>query len=173
MDLLEAIEKLKLKDNEAFEYIYYQTKTSVYAIIINIVKDHNLTEDLMQDTYIKMIENIYQYDYKYKFITWLLTIARNTAIDEYRKRKKLQSIDIHESEYLFPYEKTDVTNIYNANYLLSLLDDDEREVVILYAIEQLKHREIAKILNKPIGTITWLYNSAIKKLKEVGKENIK
>jgi len=166
MNLNEAIEKLKQKDELAFEFIYKQTSSSVYAIIINIVKDHNKTEDLMQDTYIKMIKSINSYNNKYNFKTWLITIARNTAIDNYRKTKKEQLVDINESEFLFPESKSEVTSEFNANYFLSLLDEEEREVVILYAMEDFKHKEIAQILNKPIGTITWLYNKAMKKLKE-------
>ncbi|WP_162140144.1 RNA polymerase sigma factor [Haploplasma axanthum] len=170
MNFEDAIEKLKTKDEKAFEYIYEKTKTSVYSIIIAITKDQNLTEDLMQDTYIKMIKSINTYNYKNKFTTWLLTIARNTAIDDYRRRKKEMSVDIHENEYLFPASRSDVDNEYNANYLLSFLDDEEREVIMLYSLDSLKHREIAEILNKPLGTITWIYNKAIKKMKEAGKE---
>src|SRR5690554_7047163 len=98
MNLNEAIEKLKQKDELAFEFIYKQTSSSVYAIIINIVKDHNKTEDLMQDTYIKMIKSINSYNNKYNFKTWLITIARNTAIDNYRKTKKEQRSEEHTSE---------------------------------------------------------------------------
>lgn len=166
MDLNEAILKLKVKDNEAFEYIYYKTSPSVYAIIKNIVKDHNITEDLMQNTYIKMIQNINSYNFKYNFKSWLLTIARNSAIDYYRRHKKEILVDVSEQEYLLPHTKSTVNTEYTANFFLNLLDDDEREVVILYAMEGFKHKEIAKILDKPIGTITWLYNKALKKMRE-------
>lgn len=166
MDLKEAAKRIKEKDEVAFEYIYKTTSSSVYAIIKNIVKDHNLTEDLMQETYIKMIKSINSYNDKYNFRSWILTIARNNAIDTYRKMKKELLVDISESEYLFPSTKSNVTNEYNANFFLSLLDDEEREVVILYAMEEFKHKEIAKILNKPLGTVTWIYNKAMKKMQE-------
>lgn len=170
MNLNKAIKKIKLKDEEAFEFLYNETKGIVFAIIISILKDHNLAEDAMQDTYIKMVKSINSFNTKLNFKTWISTIARNTAIDYYRKKKKSYSVDIHDSEYLFPLEKSEVTNEYNANFLLSLLNDDERQVVILYAMEDFKHREISEILDKPIGTITWLYNNAMKKMKEARKE---
>lgn len=166
MDLKEAAKRIKEKDEVAFEYIYKTTSSSVYAIIKNIVKDHNLTEDLMQETYIKMIKSINSYNDKYNFRSWILTIARNNAIDKYRKMQKELLVDISESEYLFPSTKSNVTNEYNANFFLSLLDNDEREVVILHAMEGFKHREISKIIDKPIGTVTWLYNKAMKKMQE-------
>lgn len=166
MDLNQAIERLKLKDEVAFEYIYSVTSKLVYTVIIGIVKDHSATEDLMQDTYIKMIQSINSYNNKHKFNTWLTTIARNTAIDYYRKRKKVQSIDIHENEYLFPIEKSTSDDEFNTNYLLSLLDDDERQVVMLYSLDEYKHKEIAEMLDKPLGTIIWIYNKAMKKLRK-------
>lgn len=166
MDINEAIEKLKFKDELAFEYIYIKTKSLVYTVIISVVKDHNQTEDLMQDTYIKMIKSINSYDNKYRFNTWLATIARNTALDYYRKQKKQYSIDIHENEYLFPLERSLQDDEISTNYILSLLDDEEREVVMLYSLDEYKHKEIAIILNKPIGTITWIYNKAMKKLRK-------
>lgn len=166
MDINEAIEKLKVKDELAFEYVYTKTKSLVYTVIISVVKDHNQTEDLMQDTYIKMIKSINSYDNKYRFNTWLATIARNTALDYYRKQKKQYSVDIHENEYLFPLERSLQDDEISTNYILSLLDDEEREVVMLYSLDEYKHKEIAIILNKPIGTITWIYNKAMKKLRK-------
>ena len=53
-----------------------------------------------------------------------------------------------------------------------VLSGDELEVFILHVIDELKHKEIAKILKKPLGTITWLYNKAVNKLKErIGEDN--
>ena len=52
------------------------------------------------------------------------------------------------------------------------LSGDELQVFILHTIDELKHKEIAKIMKKPLGTITWLYNKAVKKVKErIGEDN--
>lgn len=123
----------------------------------------------MQDTYMKMIQSINSYNSKYKFKTWLMTIARNKAIDSYRKRRQETLIDIQASEYLLPQTKSGVDDEYNANFLLSLLDDEEREIVVLYAIDDFKHKEIAEITGKPIGTVTWIYNKAVKKMRAEGE----
>lgn len=165
MNLEVAIEKLKDKDNSAFEFIYHNTSSIVYSVIINIVKDHNKTEDLMQDTYIKMISNINSYDFKYNFKTWLATIARNTAIDYYRKTKKETLVDISEFESFLPHTKSEANSNYNANYFLSLLDNEEREIVVLKAIDNIKFKEIAKIVDKPSATVRWIYSNAMKKMK--------
>ena len=52
------------------------------------------------------------------------------------------------------------------------LEGEELQVFTLHIIDELKHREIAKIMKKPLGTITWLYNKAVKKMKQkVGEED--
>ena len=55
---------------------------------------------------------------------------------------------------------------------METLEGAELEVFLLHVIDELKHREIAKIMNKPLGTITWIYNNAVKKMKrKVGEGN--
>lgn len=168
MKLENYVEKLKNKDEDAFETIYKQTQHGVFALIVGIVKDRNLAEDLMQETYIEMIKSINSYQKKYKFINWLLTIARNKAIDEYRRRKRELKIDINDSQFNLSTNATQDHDV-EADYLLSLLTIDEREVVLLYVVQNLKHKDIASILNKPVGTVTWLYKTAMDKMRK-GKD---
>jgi len=105
MNLKAAIDGIKSKDETAFEFIYNSMSSSVYGIIMSIIKDRNKAEDIMQETYIKMIRSINSYNDKYNFKSWLLAIARNTALDHYRSMVKEDVIDIQESEYLFPTQK--------------------------------------------------------------------
>ncbi len=166
-EISDYIEALKTKDEEAFEYIYQQTKHGVYALIVSILKDKELSEDIMQDTYIEMISSIHSYNPKYKFRNWLLMIARNKAIDEYRKRKRELVIDLSTEEYLLPNTPSTADDETRAKYLLSLLDDDERQIVVLHTMDEMKFKDIAFITEKPLGTVMWIYHKAIKKLKEV------
>jgi RNA polymerase sigma-70 factor (ECF subfamily) len=170
MNLKAAIDGIKSKDETAFEFIYNSTSSSVYGIIMSIIKDRNKAEDIMQETYIKMIRSINSYNDKYNFKSWLLATARNTALDHYRSMVKEDVIDIQESEYLFPTQKSEAEDNHLANCFLSLLDEDEREIVILFAMENFKHKDIAEIVGKPLGTVTWLYNKAMNKLKQASKE---
>ena len=56
--------------------------------------------------------------------------------------------------------------------LLEKLNEEEREVISLHVVTGLKHREIAKLLNKPLSTILSKYNRAIKKLQEIAREDV-
>lgn len=87
MDYLSYVELIKQKDEEAFEAIYYDTKYVVYSMILSVVADRFLAEDIMQEVYMKMVQKINYYDPKYKFINWLLTMAKNEAIDHLKKKR--------------------------------------------------------------------------------------
>ena len=73
------IDKLRQRDEDTFEYIYDLTKKGVYIIIFNIVKDHEVTRDIMQDVYLKMLDSIGSYQTKTNFYNWLLMIAKKSS----------------------------------------------------------------------------------------------
>ena len=120
----------------------------------------------MQDTYLKALNKIHTYKRKAHFKSWIVTIAKNLAINEYNRRKKEMLIDLNEKEYILGNTASTVENEILIKQIFKVLSDIEKEVVLLHVVGDLKHREIAKLLNKPLGTITWMYNQAIKKLKD-------
>ena len=167
------IELLKLKDEKAFEFIYHETKALVYSLILGIVKDRMVCEDLMQDTYLTMIEKIHQYKPGTNFKSWLLVIARNKAIDYYRRSLRETNIDPEFEDIILP--TTDPVGEKNLliEEILNNLSQIERTIFLLYIMDDLKHREIAQILDMPLGTVLWHYNKACKKIKKLqGGENL-
>ena len=95
------IDSLIKKDDKAFEVVYENTKKGVFSMIISIVNNKAVTEDLMQD---KMIEKIRSYKKGRNFNAWLLQIAKNTAIDYYRKYNRETVYDPQEKDYMFEGE---------------------------------------------------------------------
>lgn len=158
------IDSLINKDNEAFKIIYDNTKKGVFSIIISIVKNKAVTEDLMQDTYIKMVEKIHQYKKGRNFYAWLLQIAKNTALDHYRKFNKEIVYDPMEQSYYHDSLKTE-EKTYSVLDLVKPLDDLEKQIVLLHAVDDMKFKDIAQVVDKPLGTVLWIYNKAIKSLK--------
>lgn len=169
MDYKGLVEKIKQKDERAFEAIYHDTKYVIYSMIISIVNNRFLAEDIMQDVYIKMVEKINYYNPKYKFINWLITIAKNESIDYLRKKKEIL-LDDDKLDHFSDHQPT--KNNVDVDKYLKVLNEEEKQVVLLKIIKDLKHREIAEILDKPLGTVIWIYNKAIKKMqKEANNEN--
>lgn len=163
------IRQLKSGNMDLFDDFYELTKKQVYVAIINIIKNKTICEDIMQDTYLKFLNNIHKYKDKTNVIAFIVTIARNLAINEYNKNKREVHYDLslYEEEIVSKTEETPLLDL-----VYETLSGIELEVFILHVIDDLKHREIAKITKKPLGTITWIYNKALKKMKEkVGENN--
>jgi len=117
------------------------------------VQDAN---DATQDTMVKLLRNLHRYQDRWRFITWVLTIARNTCIDEFRRRRRLVYTEIPEvaDTSAGPQElssrKERAERLHEA---LDTLPPLYRDVLVLYHFEHLKYKEIAEMLGIPIGTV--------------------
>ncbi|MDY0209828.1 MAG: RNA polymerase sigma factor [Acholeplasma sp.] len=160
------IDLIKQKDEQGFNAVYELTSRSVYAIIKSIVKNESITQDLMQDTYVRAIEKINSYKKNGKFKQWINSIAHNLAMDYFRKHKT--SISFEEVEYQYKVE-TNHENKLLVEALLKTVSPLEKEIVLLRVIDELSFKEIALITQKPLGTVLWLYNKAIKKMRMEGQ----
>ncbi|MDP2425321.1 MAG: RNA polymerase sigma factor [Candidatus Izemoplasmatales bacterium] len=159
---------LSSRDEAAFQLIYEETKKGVYSIIIAIVKSKHITEDLMQDTYIKMLEKLDTYQRGRNFSAWLFQIAKNLAYDYVRKESRVSTFDPQEQNLLFDkvpdFEPTVIKP--SLEQMLQPLDDVERQIMLLKAVNDSTFKEIAQTLSKPLGTVLWLYQRALKKMKK-------
>lgn len=159
----EIVKQLKNDNLDMFDEFYDLTKNQVYVTILSVVKNKMTAEDIMQDTYLRFLNNIHKYKENTNVVAFIVTIARNLAINYYNKHKKEEFHDFSLYEDTYVNETED-------NKLLDLvyqtLEGKELDVFIMHVIDDLKHKEIAKIMKKPLGTITWLYNKAVKKMKE-------
>lgn len=164
------IRQLKSGNADAFDQIYRLTYRKIFFVVLPILKDKSLAEDIMQDTYLKFLEKIYDYQAK-NSLAYLLTIAKNLAKNEYNRRKREQKI-----------EPEDMTQFGFDSYIeikeekrelirkgLSVLNNNEKNIVLLHLVEGLKHKEIALILEMPLGTVTWSYQQALKKMRQILK----
>ncbi len=160
------VEELKEYNYESFDEFYELTSKLVYFVIIEIVKRKEIAEELMQETYLKFIQNIDKCTANYNPKSYLVAIARNTAINEYNKDKRVVLND----EVIDLLQENKEESRVDLG-IISYLEGIEQEVVTLHIIGDLKFREIAKLVEKPLGTVLWIYNKAIKKLKKkVGEE---
>lgn len=167
LNLERYIRQLKSGDKDAFDKIYELTYRKIFFVVLPILKDRSLTEDIMQDTYLKFLEKLYEYKAK-NSLAYILTIAKNLAFNEYKKRKReIKTYDSDMDNFSFDsYLDITAENEELIKNALSVLNNTERNVFLLHNLENLKHREISIILNKPIGTITWIYQEAIKKMRK-------
>lgn len=163
MNIEDIVNEFKVANYTHFDEFYNTTKKNVFFSIAAIVKDQAAIDDLMQDTYVKFLENINKYQAS-SINAYLSTIAHNIAINYYNKEKRVIR-DEEIIDYVADEEKKTNYQYIEALELLKGLDDISKEIVVLHTINDLKFKEIAKIVNKPLGTVLWIYNKAIKELQ--------
>lgn len=151
-------------DERALGVLIQRHKRRVFTTIYMFVKDTYLAEDLFQDTFIKVVKKLRTGKYKEegKFLPWVLRIANNLCIDNYRKTKRRPSIINPEG-----YDIFEILNFADANaedkiikrekavYVKNLVDQlspEQKEVVILRHYADLSFKEISKLTNVSINT---------------------
>ncbi len=159
--------EFKYGKKEAFGPIYDMTHKYVFHYALSILKNRELAKDVMQNTYLKIMQKISSYQDNSNPGAWITTIVRNLSLDELRVRKKEQSIDVSENEYLFGVQENERDiDTPTIDLAKKVLPDDEYQILAMCLFLNMKRKEVAKILNKPISTITWKYLKALNTLKE-------
>lgn len=165
------VEQLKIKDNHAFEVVYYSTYKGVFSLIYSLVSRKDIAEDLMQETYTKMMEKLNTYQKGNNFTAWLFQIAKNLSYDYLRKVKR-EEIALNHLSYTLPLDSKNHDDLLFLENTLLMIDSIEKEVIILKHLSNLTFHQIAKIQNLPLGTVYSMYKRALKKLeKEYRKES--
>ena len=166
-DLDKMVIRFMKGEDDAFDYIYEETKKSIYLSIYQIFKSKDKIEDLMQDTYLKAIENLNKYEVGTNFKAWISKIARNIAINEYNRIKNVEYID--DLEMIETQDKNSDISLIDRAY--EILDREpvkfEKEVFTYKIVLDMKYREIGEILGLPKSTVFDIYNRCINKIKNL------
>ena len=152
-------------DSHSLEELYHRTRTAVYGLVLSYLKHPQDAEDVTQDAFVRIWDTAASYRPQGKPMAWLLTVARNLALMRLRERGKTQELTDEEWSALparAPHVTTEDRHVLRA--ALSVLSEQERQVVMLHAVTGLKHREIAQLLELPLATVLSKYRRALKKL---------
>lgn len=169
MTLDEALAKLAEGDRSAFGEVYNQTRKTVYYIALSVVRERMLAEDVMQTVYLKVLGNASRYRRGTNAAAWIARIARNEAIDLWRRRSRELSVDERENPLPFGMRSVDDYGLL-IDLARRILKREEFSVLMLSAAEGYKRREIAQMLGMPLPTVTWHYSRAVKKMRQALEE---
>ena len=158
-------------DKNALTELYNLMSKEIYIFLLMFCKDKYTAEDALQDTFLSIYENAGSYRIFSNPRAWILTIAKNKAINMTKKDSRATSIDITETDSLYTTENTEngILDKMQLDMLFSVLSEEEKKIVVLHAVYGFKHREIAKLLNTPLGTVKWRYKQSIDKMKRKDK----
>ena len=157
------IAALKGGDRSAFDYIYEHTHRAVYFAVFSIVRDRMHAEDILQETYLRALSSLEQYRAGTNFPAWLRSVGRSLALNHLRKNSREIPTDFEADAYKYGTGETEIPFIFDI--AAKLLTEDEYEIIMLCHVAGYKRREVAEMLDMPIGTVTWKNNEALKKLK--------
>ncbi len=161
------------KNVNAYEKLYNMYCDSISGVVNTIVKDHNVTQEITQDVFIKAWNKADTYSAKKgRFFTWLLNIARNAAIDYTRSKKhKQDKQNLNADFFVDILENTDslessVDTIGLKEMVLNLTDKCKAIINLLY-FKGFTQKEASEELNIPLGTIKTRNRSCIGELRSM------
>jgi len=127
--------------------------------------------DSTQDTLMKVMRHLDRFNPQLRFSTWVFGIARNTCIDEYRRRRRLVSLpperDVKDTGPSPLDEASRSDRAERLHEAMTHLPDMYREILVLYHFEHLKYSEIADVLSIPMGTVMNRIFRARKRLRKL------
>ena len=151
-------------DRQAFTELYRLTAQSIYAYALSVLKNPADAEDALQDTFLKIRSAAPLYQPMGKPMAWILTITRNICLMKLRRQRNLSCVPLDNQASEWDHI-TDLEDRLVLRTALTVLSDQECQIIILHAVTGWKHREIARQLGIPLSTVLSKYRRGLKKLQ--------
>jgi RNA polymerase sigma-70 factor (ECF subfamily) len=173
----ELIEQLKQGHEAAFKTIVEQWKDMVYNTVLGIVQNETEAEDLTQDVFIKVFENVSSFKGESKFSTWLYRIATTTALDHLRSKKRKKrfgfifSLTVNDQNEDgqaqeipdFQHPGVSLDNKERSKILFMAIDqlpENQKVAFTLHKLEGLSYKDISEVLNTTVSAVESLMSRA-------------
>lgn len=170
--------RLKARDERALGELYDQVAPWVLGLSLRILQDEDEAEEVVGDVFVQVWRHIDQHDARRgPLVPWILSIARNRALDVLRRRRRWWRKTERVAQTQSAPEENVAPTPHEAavpgwpvhrevHAALAALPEEQRRVVLLSYFEGLSHREIARRLNQPLGTVKTRMRMAHQRLTE-------
>lgn len=151
---------------EGVELLYKNYYNRMYGVAFSIVKKEDVSQNIVHNVIYKLLSLETSKFPTSSESTWLYTVVKNETFMFLRKNKPVISLENAAAESIV--EDGDIHDFVDMDSYYSMikgLNEEQRQIVTLKVLGGYTHKEIAEMLNKPIGTIQWIYNTSVKKLK--------
>ena len=169
------VQSILRQDVNAFEQLYERHSRLVYSLVLRILQQAATAEEVVQDVFLQLWRNAAAYDSERgPFVPWLLTMARNRALDHLRLKSERQRRREDQTDELPPvvtapnyeHELDERRRVERVRSLMGGLQPQQKRAIELAYFEGLSHTEIAEKLKEPLGTVkSWIRNGLLR-LKE-------
>jgi RNA polymerase sigma-70 factor, ECF subfamily len=173
LSLAELLVQIQTGNEAALLTLHEQYAGLVYSIAYRVLNDQMAAEEVTQDTFMRLWYKAESYaPAKGSFVTWLLTITRRLAIDQYRKQQRDPILDPvfidsnieHWENVLSTDEGSDLRRTLVA--VLRDLPNEQRQVIELAYFHGMSHSQIADYLRQPLGTVKTRIRLGMQKLRD-------
>jgi RNA polymerase sigma-70 factor (ECF subfamily) len=176
---MHLVDRVKQRDHKAYKELYDLYAKPMYNLCFRFLNHHDDANDVLQESFIKIFENIGQLNNKELLSAWIKRICTNTAIQALKQNKKLKfdelddqptMINLHDEDEIIHEEEyqQNLDLVYDA---IQKLPDRYRVVFTMHVMEEYSHEEISKMLGIVSGTSRSQYLRAKQKLIEIIKKN--
>ena len=162
MSLNEVFLELKRGDQSHFNWFYENSKKQLFYNILSYTKNYELSEDLLQETYVKFLTNIKNIDDKVNVLGYLMVMSKNITLDYFKKNNRIETLN----EEDISFEDNKIYETILVSKIKEILNDIEFKILILHILGELTFNEIKDIVKKPLGTVLWIYNKSLKKVRK-------
>ena len=170
-------------DENALAILIKRHQSKIYGFIYSKVNDRDISDDIFQDTFIKVIKTLKSnsYNEEGKFLPWVMRIAHNLIIDHFRRNKKMPMFRETEEFSIFSIMTDNVLNIedriiteqveLDVQKLILELPNDQREVLMMRIYQDLSFKEISEITGVSINTALGRMRYALMNLRKIIEKN--
>jgi len=168
----ELVAGLQQKDQQVFSYLYDNYAPALNAVIYKMVEDRELSEDILQEAFVKIWNNFTSYDKnKGRLFTWMLNLTRNLTIDTLRSKsyKKQSKISGDENVVSNIRDNNSVIEKFDSLGLVKQLENlkaDQKQIIDMAYFSGFTQDEISKQLGIPLGTVKTKMRTAILELRK-------
>lgn len=163
---------LRQKSRQGFDYLYKQYAGALYGIVCRVIADEETARDVLQEVFVKIWNNIDKFDAaKGRLYTWMLNLARNTAIDKLRSKGekmqgKIQTGEdvVYKQEQQLRTEQT--TDTIGLKAIVAEMQPEYKTIVELAYFKGYTLDEISKAMDIPLGTVKTRMRKAISMLRQ-------
>lgn len=140
-------------DLEAFESLVRRYQADVYRFVLHLTGDPTIAEDITQDAFVRAYRFLKRYRGDSRFSTWLFSIARNCANDEFRRAGRRSRLNASLEAHELPEQHRDKTGAIEVREALATLPQELLESVVVIDMFGFSYREAAQLTGTPEGTL--------------------
>jgi RNA polymerase sigma-70 factor (ECF subfamily) len=175
---IELVNEFKNGNTSAFDEIVKRYQRKVYMLARRILGNHEDADDIAQEVFIKLFYSLNDFKGESSLFTWIYRITVNECKSFLRKKKIKELVQIDEVANLLKFGQTPDQELFEKEErnlierAVEKLPTKQRMIFVMRFFEDLDYQEIAKILNKPIGTLKANYFHAVKKIQKFIKDEL-